>query len=73
MASLITILINLGSQNKTKLWTEKSNKNGKQVNFFHKDVFTFLCQDEVGNVGMASSHFKDDIILSTYLRTNLRC
>lgn len=41
--------------------------------FFHKDVFTFLCQDEVGNVGMASSHFKDDIILSTYLRTNLRC
>lgn len=41
--------------------------------FFHGDVFTFLCQDGIGTIGMASSHFKDDFIFSTYLRTTLRC
>lgn len=45
----------------------------KLIFFFHGDVFIFLCQDEVGTVEMASSHFKDDFVFSTYLRTTLRC
>ena len=68
LVSLITILINPGSQNKA-LKRKKQVINMEKKLIFSQIVFTFLRQDGVGNVGMAGSHFKDDLIFSAYLRT----